>query len=94
MPTYEYECRSCGHRFDFFQNMMDEPLKECPACGKELRRLINGGGGVIFKGSGFYATDKNAASKREENGGKKQEGQPACAVCPHAQTGVCAAQAG
>ena len=92
MPTYEYECRSCGHRFDFFQNMKDEPLKECPACGKEVRRLINGGGGVIFKGSGFYATDKSAASK-SENGGKKPEGQPACAACPHAQTGACAEKA-
>jgi putative FmdB family regulatory protein len=58
MPTYEYECKSCGHVFDFFQNMNDEPLKICPQCGKEVRRLINGGGGIIFKGSGFYVTDK------------------------------------
>jgi putative FmdB family regulatory protein len=58
MPTYEYECKTCGHRFDAFQNIRDEPLKVCPECGKELRRLINGGSGVIFKGGGFYVTDK------------------------------------
>jgi putative FmdB family regulatory protein len=59
MPTYEYECRVCGHTFDVFQNMSDEPVKVCPLCGKEVRRLIKGGTGVIFKGSGFYVTDKN-----------------------------------
>jgi putative FmdB family regulatory protein len=58
MPTYEYECKSCGHTFDAFQSMSDSPLKVCPQCGLELRRLINGGSGIIFKGSGFYVTDK------------------------------------
>ncbi|MDR3148261.1 MAG: zinc ribbon domain-containing protein [Treponema sp.] len=62
MPTYEYECKTCGHTFDVFQNMSDEPVKVCPQCGKEVRRLINGGTGVIFKGSGFYVTDKNKSS--------------------------------
>jgi putative FmdB family regulatory protein len=60
MPTYGYECKSCGHTFDAFQAMSDEPLKTCPQCGKELRRLINGGSGIIFKGSGFYVTDKGS----------------------------------
>jgi putative FmdB family regulatory protein len=59
MPTYGYECRSCGHSFDVFQSMSEEPLKSCPECGKEIRRLINGGTGVIFKGGGFYVTDRN-----------------------------------
>jgi putative FmdB family regulatory protein len=58
MPTYEYECKSCGYTFDAFQRMSDEPLKICPQCGRDVRRLINGGTGVIFKGSGFYVTDK------------------------------------
>jgi putative FmdB family regulatory protein len=62
MPTYEYECKDCGHTFEVFQNMSDAPLKECPECGKEVRRLINGGSGVIFKGSGFYVTDKKGGS--------------------------------
>ncbi|MDR0486870.1 MAG: zinc ribbon domain-containing protein [Treponema sp.] len=58
MPTYEYECKSCGHSFETFQSMNDQPLKDCPECGREIRRLIFGGTGVIFKGSGFYVTDK------------------------------------
>ena len=58
MPTYEYECEGCGKTCEFFQAMSDEPEKTCPSCGKdELRRLISGGAGVIFKGSGFYVND-------------------------------------
>ena len=73
MPTYEYECKSCGHSFEAFQSMSDAPLRECPRCGKEVRRLINGGTGVIFKGSGFYVTDKKAgASKDSKKPGDKK----------------------
>lgn len=57
MPTYEYECTSCGHRFTEFQAMSDKPVQECPECSGRVRRLISGGTGVIFKGSGFHATD-------------------------------------
>ena len=57
MPTYEYECKACGHRFEAFQQMSDKPLGKCPQCKKQVRRLISSGGGFIFKGSGFYATD-------------------------------------
>jgi len=66
MPTYEYECKSCGHRFDCFQSIKDEPLKICPKCSKELRRLIYGGSGIIFKGNGFYITDKGSAGGKTE----------------------------
>ena len=59
MPTYEYECKSCSHTFDVFQAIKDDPIKICPKCGKEVRRVINGGMGVIFKGPGFYVTDKS-----------------------------------
>jgi len=62
MPTYEYECKSCSHSFEVFQSMSDSPLTTCPECGSEVRRLIFGGAGVIFKGSGFYVTDKNKSS--------------------------------
>jgi putative FmdB family regulatory protein len=79
MPTYEYECRSCGHTFDVFQNMSDEPVKVCPECGKEVRRLINGGTGVIFKGSGFYVTDKNKGSGGAASKVKKDDKTPAAA---------------
>ena len=58
MPTYEYECRRCGHNFEEFQSITAKPLKKCPACRKfKLHRLIGAGAGVIFKGSGFYCTD-------------------------------------
>ncbi len=57
MPTYEYECKKCNDRFEFFQSMNDEPLKKCKKCQGGLRRLIGSGAGIIFKGSGFYATD-------------------------------------
>lgn len=69
MPTYDYSCKKCGHRFEAFQRMTDEPLKECPECKGEVQRLISGGTGLIFKGSGFYITDyKNDA---------KSNGKPA-----------------
>ncbi|MFW5689797.1 MAG: FmdB family zinc ribbon protein [Spirochaetota bacterium] len=65
MPTYDYECSKCGHTFDAFQNMSDAPLKKCPECGKMgLKRLIGGGLGVIFKGSGFYVNDSRSSSKK------------------------------
>ena len=57
MPTYEYECAACGHRFERFQNMSDAPVKTCPECGQKVKRLIGTGGAVIFKGSGFHSTD-------------------------------------
>jgi len=67
MPTYEYKCTQCGHRFERFQNMTDRPVRVCPECGGPTERLISGGGGIIFKGSGFYETDyknKGAAKTR------------------------------
>jgi len=51
MPTYEYECRACGHRFERFQKMTDEPLGECPKCGGKARRLIGMGSGIILRGT-------------------------------------------
>lgn len=67
MPTYDYKCQSCGYTFEHFQAMSDEPLKTCPECGGELKRLIGGGLGVIFKGSGFYVTDNRTGG----SGGKR-----------------------
>ncbi len=74
MPTYEYECRSCGAGFDVFQSMSDEPLTVCPSCGKSIRRKINGGTGIIFKGSGFYKNDSRKASdSKSESSGEKAD---------------------
>ena len=58
MPTYDYECDACGHKLEVFQNISDPLLEKCPKCKKKkFRRLFGAGGGVIFKGSGFYTTD-------------------------------------
>jgi putative FmdB family regulatory protein len=66
MPTYEYECAGCGHRFEEFQSIKAKPLTKCPVCKKQrVRRLISGGAGFIFKGSGFYITDYRSDSYKE-----------------------------
>ncbi|MDD5678304.1 MAG: zinc ribbon domain-containing protein [Kiritimatiellae bacterium] len=58
MPTYEYECRDCHHKFELFQSITAKPITLCPECKKnKVRRLIGRGAGIIFKGSGFYQTD-------------------------------------
>ena len=91
MPTYEYECKSCNHTFDIFQAISDEPVKVCPKCGKEVRRLINGGMAVIFKGSGFYVTDKNKGSagpskETSDNASGKTAQTPPCSGCAAAES--------
>ena len=57
MPTYEYRCLKCKKKFDKLQSMNDKPLKACIYCKGKVERLIGGGAGLIFKGSGFYETD-------------------------------------
>ena len=57
MPTYEYECQKCGHHFERFQGINEEPVKRCPECKGKVSRLLGTVSGIIFKGSGFYATD-------------------------------------
>ena len=78
MPTYEYACEACDHQFEHFQSITASPIRTCPECKKrKVRRLISGGSGFLFKGSGFYTTDyrsesyKQAAKKDKEGGGKK-----------------------
>jgi len=76
MPTYEYECEACGHRFERFQSITASALRKCPRCNRHrLRRLIGAGAGIIFKGSGFYQTDYRSdayqkAAKKEGSAGK------------------------
>ncbi len=73
MPTYEYVC-SKGHTFEAFQSIKDQPLARCPKCGSSVRRVINGGMGVIFKGSGFYTTDyKKSSALTGGNGGSAKD---------------------
>ena len=80
MPIYEYECANCGHEMEELQTMSELPLSKCPNCGKdELRRLIGSGGGLIFKGSGFYQTDyvKNKDDSKKTDKKEKQAEKPA-----------------
>ena len=63
MPTYEYHCSACDHRFEKLQSIKDSPIRKCPECGKlTVRCVIGGGAGIIFKGSGFYQTDYRSKS--------------------------------
>ncbi len=76
MPTYDYECDACGHRFEAFQSMMDDALTVCPECSeKMLRRLITGGTGVIFRGSGFYVNDSKKGGSSSSSPKKEQKEQ-------------------
>jgi putative FmdB family regulatory protein len=101
MPTYEYKCKECEHSFEAFQSMKDDPLSICPECGGPVRRVLSGGAGVIFKGQGFYVTDKGKSAA----GGTGKKGATAtansntdqaatpCSSCPAAVAGApCAAQ--
>ena len=75
MPTYDYRC-SCGHEFEEFQGINSEPVAICPKCGKDASRVIGAGGGLMFKGTGFYITDykKPASSDNStKNGGESKE---------------------
>ncbi|HEY7771035.1 zinc ribbon domain-containing protein [Longimicrobium sp.] len=75
MPTYEYRCPECGNDFEKFQKMSDEPVADCPACGKPAQRRISAGAGLVFTGSGFYIPDyqrgEGYTKAAESDGGAK-----------------------
>ena len=75
MPTYEYECESCGYLFEEFQSIIAPPCEVCPKCKGKVKRLIGAGSAIIFKGSGFYTTDYRSEEykkrAKEEKGEKK-----------------------
>jgi len=98
MPTYDYECDACGHKFELFQGINDPLQKKCPECGKlKLRRLFGTGAAVVFKGSGFYQTDyrsesyKKAADKdkpaSESKKESKSESKPAATTDSKPESG-------
>jgi putative FmdB family regulatory protein len=93
MPTYEYACQACGHQFDRFESITAKPNKACEKCGrKKAERRISGGGGFLFKGTGFYVTDYKksggSAAKSCESGECKPA--PVKADAGHACSGACA----
>jgi putative FmdB family regulatory protein len=79
MPTYDYECSECKHRFEMFQSMKDEPIKKCIKCGGKVKKLIGAGAGIIFKGSGFYVNDykKSSSSKSASSSGNASSSKSA-----------------
>ncbi len=75
MPTYEYKCPKCGTRFERFQRITAKPGAPCPKCGAAAERLISGGHGIVFKGSGFYETDyKRPSEKAKQQRQQKKDG--------------------
>jgi len=74
MPTYEYECGSCHHRFERKQRFDEEPVAMCPKCKGKARRVIHSVP-VIFKGSGFYTTDSRKGMPEPEKGGEELPGE-------------------
>ena len=90
MPTYDYECSKCGYTFEAFQKISDDPLTVCPKCGGPVKRLIGGGLGIIFKGSGFYTTDykrssinSSSANSGSANTGGNGNGKEVKETSPH-----------
>lgn len=77
MPTYEYECAK-GHRFERLQPITAKPLRRCVTCGAPVQRLIGGGAGLIFKGSGFYVTDYKRKGSPSSARGAPSDAKP----CP------------
>lgn len=72
MPTYEFRCPA-GHRFEkFYPQITSKRTERCPKCGKRATRLVSGGAGIVFKGSGFYATDYKRAGEKKESGGESK----------------------
>ncbi len=73
MPTYDYECTKCGYTFEVFQKINSKPKDKCPKCGGKVRRLISGGCGLIFKGSGFYITDYKKKEQKSDKLAKEKD---------------------
>ena len=84
MPTYEYECLSCKHKFEILQSITARPKVKCPKCGKKLKKLISSTGGFIFKGKGFYATDYKKTDKSVNSSSQAacSKANAGCAGCP------------
>ena len=83
MPTYDYECDACSHKFEAFQGISEDVLKKCPKCKKaKLRRLFGAGAGLIFKGSGFYATDNRSKPKTSSSSSPTPPSSPSSSSAP------------
>lgn len=81
MPTYDYECKACGHTFEAFQSIKAKAIKNCPECGRRAKRLIGAGAGIIFRGSGFYATDYRGKEYQEKARAEQCNECPSASAC-------------
>ena len=83
MPTYQYRCQACANELEAFQKFTDAPLTDCPDCGGSLRKVFSPAG-IVFKGSGFYATDsrksKSVAISKSDSGTPSADSSPAPAI--------------
>ena len=78
MPTYDYACEGCGHRFEVFHSIVAAPIRKCPRCKKlKVKRMIGTGAGIIFRGSGFYQTDYRSDSYKKSAESDKAPSAPA-----------------
>ncbi len=89
MPTYEYKCRKCGHRFERIQRITDNPLRTCPRCKGSVSRLLSPAP-FILKGSGWYATDYAGKGREKKTG---EQGKPVEAKKEKKETAEKSAQA-
>ena len=83
MPTYEYQCLSCRQHFERKQSFTDEPVKVCPSCGGEVRKVLHPPG-IVFKGSGWYVTDSRKSTESSE--GAASSAAPAAGSSPDGAT--------
>ena len=78
MPTYDYVCDACGHKFEEMQSFSADPLKTCQKCGQDkLRRLFGTGAAILFKGGGFYETDYRSEGYKKSEKAESSAGKPA-----------------
>lgn len=85
MPTYDYQCQACGHKFESSQKITDDPLEVCPSCSApKLKRGPGGGAGLLFKGKDFYHTEYGPGKdhQKKDNGG-------GCCPCGKSGSGGC-----
>lgn len=87
MPTYEYVCDSCGHDFEVFQRMSDTPVSACPKCGAKVHKILSGGLGINFRGSGFYVNDSH--SKPVHTGEAAPKSPGGCSGCSSSSCSGC-----
>ena len=81
MPTYEYECKKCGYRFELFQKITEPTVANCPKCSQQAQRVISSGAGLIFKGKGFYITDYKRKDAQKEVSPSCPKSKDGCNAC-------------